>query len=131
MRIAVVGATGNIGRHIVARLDRDGHEVRGLSRSAPRYAVNLVTGAGLPSALAGCEVVVDASNGPPSGRARAVLAEGSRRLLALEKHVGVAHHVCVSIVGTERIPLGYYRAKVEQERVVQAGGVPWTIVRGT
>jgi uncharacterized protein YbjT (DUF2867 family) len=131
MRIGVLGGTGNIGRRVVAALARDGHELRALSRSAPQYAVNLATGAGLPAALEGCEVVVDASNGPSSGKARAVLVEGSRRLLALERRLGVAHHVCVSIVGIEEVPLPYYRVKVEQERIVKAGGVPWSIVRAT
>jgi uncharacterized protein YbjT (DUF2867 family) len=66
MRIAVVGGTGTIGRRIVAAVSRDGHEVRALSRSSVQYRVDLTTGAGLEAALVGCDVVIDASNGPPS-----------------------------------------------------------------
>jgi uncharacterized protein YbjT (DUF2867 family) len=131
MRVAVAGGTGTIGRRVAALLARDGHEVRALSRRAHDYPVDLTTGAGLDAALEGCGVVVDASNGPPSGKARAVLVEGSRRLLAAEARAGVGHHVCVSIVGIEHVPMAYYRVKVEQERVVESAGVPWTIVRST
>lgn len=131
MRIAVVGGTGMIGRRIAAALGRDGHDVRALSRRAPQYPVDLTTGAGLDTALRSCDVVVDASNGPPSRKARAVLVEGSRRLLDAEARAGVGHHVCVSIVGIEDVPVAYYRVKVAQERVVESAGVPWTIVRST
>jgi uncharacterized protein YbjT (DUF2867 family) len=131
MRIAVAGGTGTIGRRVAAALARDGHEVRAFSRSAEEYRVDLTTGAGLDAALDGCEVVVDASNGPPSHKARAVLVDGSRRLLAAEQHAGVRHHVCLSIVGIEAVPMAYYRVKVEQESVVESSGVPWTIVRST
>jgi uncharacterized protein YbjT (DUF2867 family) len=131
MRIAVAGGTGTIGRRIGAALSRDGHEVRALSRSAAQYPVDLTTGAGLEAALEGCDVVVDASNGPPSRKARAVLVEGSRRLLEAEARAGVGHHVCVSIVGIEDVPMAYYRVKLAQERVVESAGLPWTIVRST
>ena len=131
MKVAVVGGTGTIGRRIVAALSRDGHEVRALSRRSAQYPVDVTSGAGLEAALAGCDVVIDASNGPPSRKARAVLVEGSRRLLEAEARAGVGHHVCVSIVGIEDVPVAYYGVKVEQERVVESAGLPWTIVRST
>jgi uncharacterized protein YbjT (DUF2867 family) len=131
MRIAVAGGTGTIGRRIASALTRDGHEIRVLSRSAPEYPVDLTTGAGLAAALDGCDVAVDASNGPPSHKARAVLVEGSRRMLEAERSASVSHHVCVSIVGIDVVPMAYYRVKAEQEHVVEGGGVPWTIVRST
>jgi uncharacterized protein YbjT (DUF2867 family) len=131
MRVAVVGGTGTIGRRVVAALGRGGHEVRVLTRRAREYPVDLRTGAGIRVALEGCDVVVEASNGPPTSRARTVLVEGARRLLEAEQRVGVHHHVCVSIVGIEDVPFGYYRVKVEQESVVQQGGVAWSIVRST
>ena len=99
MRFAVAGGTETIGRRIAAGLAGEGHKVRALSRSAAQYSVDLTTGAGLDAALEGCDVVVDASNGPPSRKARAVLVEGSRRLLEVERLARVGHHVCVSIVG--------------------------------
>ena len=27
----------------------------------------------------------------------------------------MTHHVCVSVVGSERVPIGYFRVKAEQE----------------
>ena len=129
MRIAVAGGTGTLGRQVTAELTRRGHEVHVLSRSSPEFPVDLASGRGLESALAGCGAVVDASNA--QRQARQVMVDGSARLLAAEKRAGVGHHVCISIVGCDRVPMGYYRVKVEQERVVAQGLVPWTIVRAT
>lgn len=82
------------------------------------YRVDLVTGAGLDEALAGCAVVVDASN-DSSRNAAATLAGGTRRLLAAGRAAGVAHHVCVSVVGCELVPMGYFRVKAAQELRLQ------------
>lgn len=132
MRIAVVGATGTAGRPIAAELERRGHEVRRLSRGSEDHPVDLLTGEGLDAALTGCHAVVDASN--VAGRtkqSRALLVQGGRRLLAAEARTGVGHHVCLSIIGIDRVPIGYYEVKLEQERVVREGGVPWSILRAT
>lgn len=130
MKIAIIGGTGTLGRLVAAELGRRGHEVRVLSRSAPRYRVDLTTGEGLEPALAGCDVVVDASNNS-SKHAAQILVGGSWRLLAAERTAGVSHHVCVSIVGCEQVPMGYFRLKAEQEHVIEDGPVPWSIVRAT
>jgi uncharacterized protein YbjT (DUF2867 family) len=131
MKIAIIGGTGTLGRAVAAELDSRGHEARVLSRSAPRYRVDLATGEGLTAALAGCNVVIDAANSSSARSATRVLVEGSRRVLAAGQAAGVGHHVCVSIVGCEHVPMGYFQAKAQQEHVVEAGPVPWTIVRAT
>ncbi len=131
MRIAVAGGTGTLGRHVAAELRSRGHQVRVLSRSAPEYRVDLTTGEGLGRALNGCDVVVDASNNPSAKGASQTLVEGSRRLLAAEDAAGVRHHVCVSVIGCDRVPIGYFRVKAAQERVAEQGPVPWSIVRAT
>jgi uncharacterized protein YbjT (DUF2867 family) len=59
------------------------------------------------------------------------MVEGTRRLGEAAAAAGVRRHVLISIVGVDRVPLGYYRVKVEQETVVQGGSVPWTILRAT
>jgi uncharacterized protein YbjT (DUF2867 family) len=130
MTVAIVGGTGTLGRHAAAELEARGNQVRVLSRHAPDYRIDLATGDGLEPALAGCDVVVDASNSS-SRKPGAIFLDGSRRLLAAEQAAGVAHHVCVSIVGCDQVPMGYYRAKSDQERVVSQGAVPWSIVRST
>lgn len=129
MQIAVVGGAGTLGRHVTAELAERGHEVRVLSRSSRQFPVDLASGRGLADALEGCGAVVDASNA--QRQARQVMVDGSARLLAAEQQAGVGHHVCISIVGCDQVPIGYYRAKVDQERVVAEGPVPWTIVRAT
>src|SRR5215217_3854862 len=129
MRVAVTGGTGMLGREVVAELARRGHAVRSLSR---REGVDLVTGDGLAGALDGVDAVVDASNaGPRRKPAAAVLLEGTSRLLEAERQAGVDHHVAVSVVGADRIPLGYYAIKTEQESRVRRGAPAWSIVRST
>ncbi|HET8582786.1 MAG TPA: NAD(P)H-binding protein [Jatrophihabitans sp.] len=131
MRIAVAGATGNIGARTVAALDRDGHETVGISRS---LGVDLLTGAGLDDALAGVDAVVDATSTAAQDEAEVVrfFADGSRNLLAAEERAGVRHHVLLSIVGlAEPTRNPHYTGKLAQERTVESGSVPWTIVRAT
>ena len=130
MRIAIAGGTGTLGRGVADELRSRGHDVRVLSRHAPQYRVDLATGAGLGAALEGCAVVVDAANNQ-SRHAAQTLVEGSRRLLAAGQAAGVGHHVAVSIVGCDRLPIGYFRVKADQEHVVEQGPVPWTVVRAT
>ncbi len=126
MNVAIVGGTGTVGAETARELTARGHDVRVLSRHAPDYRVDLKDGSGLTRALAGVEVVVDASQG-----GREVLVEGTRRLLAAELAAGVRHHVGVSIVGIDRVGGRYYKAKLDQEAEIVRSGIPWTIVRAT
>ncbi|MFI7672916.1 SDR family oxidoreductase [Actinophytocola sp. NPDC049390] len=131
MRIAVAGATGNIGARTVAALERGGHEVVRISRST---GVDLFTGDGLDDALAGVDAVVDAINAPAGDRDGTVdyLGTTTRTLLAAEQRAGVRHHVLLSIVGIHDVEgNAHYAGKREQERLVEAGPVPWTIVPAT
>jgi uncharacterized protein YbjT (DUF2867 family) len=130
MRIAIVGGAGTLGSHITAELSERGHDVRVLSRRSTQFPVDLSSGQGLAAAIEGCDAVVDASNAA-ARRAAQVLVGGSRRLLAVERDSGVRHHVGISIVGCERVPIGYYRAKAAQEQVVSGGLAPWSLVRAT
>lgn len=130
MRIAVAGATGVVGRHVGEVARSRGHEVMELARS---QGVDLTTGAGLADRLAGADAVVDTTNVATQKRAAAEAFFGtvSRTLLAAEEAAGVGHHVVLSIVGIDDVPTGYYQGKLEQERVVAAGPVPWSILRAT
>ncbi|MFC5834595.1 SDR family oxidoreductase [Nonomuraea insulae] len=131
MRIAVAGATGNIGSLTATALKRDGHDVVGISRS---LGVNLQTGEGLDAALAGVDAVVDATNGQAATEEETVAWFGAltANLLAAEERAGVRHHVLLSIVGIDRVAgNAHYAGKREQERLVAAGPVPWTIVPAT
>ncbi|WP_097186104.1 SDR family oxidoreductase [Blastococcus haudaquaticus] len=126
--ILVTGATGALGRPTVERLRAAGHDVRALSRrSGPGLVTgDLLTGAGVPAAVTGASVVVHLATG--LRRKDPVIA---RTLLDAARAARVEHLVLISIVGIEHIPLGYYRDKVEIERLVAASGVPHTILRAT
>ena len=130
MKIVVIGGTGLIGSKTVAILRQGGHEVVAAS---PNTGVNTITGAGLKAALAGAQVVIDLANSP-SFEDKAVLEffeTSGRNLLAAEAAAGVRHHVALSIVGTDRSDNGYFRAKVAQEKLIEASGIPYTIIRST
>ena len=131
MKIVVIGGTGLIGSKLVALLRRRGEEVLAAS---PDSGVNTLTGEGLTAALAGAQVVVDVANSP-SFEDTAVMKffeTSGRNLLAAEAVAGVRHHVALSVVGTDRLQdSGYFRAKMAQEKLIKASGIPYTILRST
>ncbi|MDW3687587.1 SDR family oxidoreductase [Cupriavidus sp. CV2] len=131
MKIVVIGGTGLIGSKTVVILRQGGHDVIAAS---PKSGVNSITGEGLQEAMAGAQVVIDLANSP-SFEDKAVLEffeTSGRNLLAAEAAAGVGHHVVLSIVGTDRAPEnGYFRAKVAQEKLVKASGIPYTVIRST
>jgi uncharacterized protein YbjT (DUF2867 family) len=131
MKIVVIGGTGLIGSKTIPILRQGGHNAVAAS---PNTGVNTITGEGLAKALAGAQVVVDLANAP-SWEDKAVLEffeTSGRNLLAADAAAGVRHHVALSIVGTDRTPdNGYFRAKVAQEKLIKASGIPYTIIRST
>lgn len=131
MNIVVIGGTGLIGSKLVALLRQRGHQAIAAS---PSSGVDTLTGAGLAAALAGMDVVVDVANSP-SFADDAVMdffTRSSGNLLAAAKAAGVKHHVALSVVGTERLAeSGYFRAKIAQEKLIRASGLPYTIVHST
>ena len=131
MKIVVIGGTGLIGSKLVKNLRERGHDA---FAAAPSAGVNSITREGLAQAMDGAEVVVDVANAP-SWEDQAVLEffeTSSRNLLAAEAAAGVRHHIALSIVGSERLPdNGYFRAKVAQENLIKASGMPYTILRAT
>src|SRR5262250_3057225 len=131
MKIVVIGGTGLIGSKTVVILRQGGHEVVAAS---PNSGVNTITGEGVKEAMAGAQVVIDLANSP-SFEDKAVLEffqASGRNLFPAEAAAGVRHHVALSIVGTDRTPdNGYFRAKVAQEKLIGASGIPYTIIRST
>src|SRR5436309_2938141 len=130
MKIVVIGGTGRIGSKVVAILRQGGHEVVAAS---PNTGVNTITGEGVKEAVAGAQVVIDLANSP-SFEDKAVLEffeTSGHNLLAAETAAGVRHHVALSIVGIDRSDNGYFRAKVAQEKLIVASGIPYTIIRST
>jgi uncharacterized protein YbjT (DUF2867 family) len=131
MKIVVIGGTGLIGSKVVAKLENKGHEV---IAAAPNTGVNTITGEGLKEALTGAQVVIDLANSPsfePSAVMTFFTAH-EKNLLAAEARASIRHHVALSIVGDDRSPdNGYFRAKVAQEGLIKASGIPYTIIRST
>jgi uncharacterized protein YbjT (DUF2867 family) len=137
MKIVVIGGSGLIGSKVVNILRQRGHEVVAAS---PKSGVNTITGEGLTKALAGAEVVVDVANSPSFEDKPALefFETSGRNLLSAEKAAGVRHHVALSVVGTDRLTgsglgslSGYFRAKMAQENLIKASGIPFTIVHAT
>jgi uncharacterized protein YbjT (DUF2867 family) len=137
MKIVVVGGTGLIGSKVVTNLRECGHEVVAAS---PSKGVNTITGEGVTEALAGAQVVVDVANSPSfeDKPAMEFFETSGHNLLAAGKAAGVKHHVALSVVGTDRLLgsgagslSGYFRAKMAQENLIKASGIPFTIVHAT
>jgi uncharacterized protein YbjT (DUF2867 family) len=131
MKIVVIGGTGLIGSKLVAVLRQRGHEVLAAS---PNSGVNTVTGEGLSEALTGADVVVDLANSPSFEDAEVMkfFETAGRNLAAAEVAAGVKHHLALCVVGADRLPnSGYLRAKLAQEKLIKASGIPYTILRST
>lgn len=131
MRIAVVGATGRIGRLTVEALERASHETVGISRT---LGVNVYTGEGLMEALTGVDALVDASSSEATEQDEAVafFSRSTRNLLEGERKAGVQHHVLLTIVGLARFTGNAHAAgKRAQEQLVERGPVPWSILPAT
>jgi uncharacterized protein YbjT (DUF2867 family) len=131
MKIVVIGGTGLIGSKLIAKLGERGHDP---VPASPDTGVNTLTCEGLAEVLDGAQVAVDVSNAPDwdDDAVMHFFQTSSRNLLAAEADAGVGHHVALSIVGTDRLPdSGYLRAKLAQEAEIEAGSIPWTILRAT
>ena len=136
-KVVVIGGSGLIGSKVVNILRQRGHEVVAAS---PSSGVNTLTGEGLAEALKGAQAVVDVANSPSFEDKPAMhfFETSGRNLLAAEKAAGVKHHVALSVVGTDRLTgsgagslSGYFRAKMAQENLIKASGIPFTIVYAT
>ncbi|MFI6594649.1 SDR family oxidoreductase [Nonomuraea sp. NPDC050536] len=135
-RVLVTGASGRLGRVLIDVLAREGFEVRAASRTARPseggvrwVVVDLTTGQGLAAAVDGVDTIVHLASAPYRGRyTDRVEQGGTARLL---RAAGERHVIYVSIVGADRVPLGYYGSKIKAERLIKASGVPYTIVRAT
>ncbi|CAA9298272.1 MAG: hypothetical protein AVDCRST_MAG68-194 [uncultured Gemmatimonadetes bacterium] len=136
-RVLVTGASGVLGRSLLGRPAAAGYAVRGTGRSGPPQGAgvewarsDLATGEGLEAAVREVDTIIHAASSPRADTER-IDVQGTMRLLEAARRAGVRHFLYVSIVGIDRVPFAYYRHKLAAERQVEAGRVPWTILRGT
>jgi uncharacterized protein YbjT (DUF2867 family) len=127
-KIAVAGATGRVGRHVVDVLEAGGNTVIAMSRST---GVDVVTGKGLEKALTGVECIVDASTGasPEQAAATAFFETATRNLQEAGTRAGVRRIVVVSIIGIDKLTVGYNVAKLAHEHAMRSGPIPVRILR--
>ena len=131
MKIVVIGGTGLIGSKVVEKLKQQGHEA---IPAAPSTGVDTITGQGLGAAFAGARVVIDVSNSPSFEEQAAMdfFQTAGRNITEAEVKAGVAHHVALSVVGTDRLQdSGYFRAKLAQEQQIKSSPIPYTLVHVT
>ena len=136
--VLVTGATGGLGRELVPRLVSAGHDVRVLSRQdrparpdgVEAVRGDVLTGVGLDRAVSGVDTVVHCATSP-FRRVRRTEVDGTRSLVAAAARAERPHFLYMSIVGVDRHPLPYYKAKRAAEMTVEAGGLPYTIFRAT
>lgn len=128
--ILVTGGTGTLGRLVVPRLRATGRTVRVLSRhdyedtdGVEYVKVDLHTGEGIEAAVDGVETVIHLAGGAKGDE------EATRTLVRAASAAGVRHLVNISVIGADRVPLGYFRNKLAAERVVSESGLPWTTLR--
>lgn len=134
--ILVTGGTGTLGRHVVRRLREAGCPVTVLTRHAQPGAGrpsgvefmigDLATGAGVDAAVVGADVIVHCASSNKGD------ADTTRTLVrAAAANPDPPHMIYISIVGVDRVSFGYYRAKLECERIIADSALPWTVLRAT
>lgn len=125
--ILITGASGGLGALLMPLLRERGHTLRALSRRAHDGAAwrvgDTVRGSGLDEAVDGVDTVVHLAGGARGDDV------GTRNLAAAAAGAGVRHLLMISVVGADRMPIGYFRAKASAERELAASGVPWTVLR--
>ncbi len=142
--ILVVGATGTLGRDVVARLLESGQRVRALTRRAwPADGVrhsqletvlgDLTDRATIVSACKGIDALLAGAHalmGTGRNSSRAVDEHGHRTLIDVAKQSGVKHVVYVSARGAAlQHPVDFFRTKAHIEQDLQASGLSYSILR--
>ena len=131
MKIVVIGGTGLIGSKVVAKLRAKGHEV---IAGSPQTGINTLTGEGLEEAFKKTQVVIDLANSPSFEDKEALdfFTTAGNNIFAAEASAGVQHHIALSVVGTDRLAsIGYFRAKLMQEKLIKESGIPYSIIHST
>ncbi|MEV5892560.1 SDR family oxidoreductase [Nonomuraea fuscirosea] len=127
-KIAVAGATGRLGRHVVDVLGELGYQVVPMSRT---IGVDIITGGGLADALTGVETIIDVASWHSSDQEAATefFRTSARNLHEYGRNAGVARIAMASIIGVENATAGFLAAKKVHEEVLLSGPLPVRILR--
>ena len=145
-RVLVLGANGFIGSHVAAGLSAEGWTVRAgarriaePARRAPAFDwaaadfARLTTAEAWAPLLAGVSAVVNCVGVLQDGggdSTRAAHVDGPRALIAACEAAGVRRLIHISAVGADaEAGTAYARTKAETERLVEASGLDWLILR--
>lgn len=139
MRVAVSGATGFVGRHIVTSLLSRGHQVVALSSSSAPYQthyeqvrVDVVTGDGLAQAVRACDAIIHLVGIIREQRYSfaEVHVQGTVNMLQAAQEQGVKRFIHMSALGADmQAESRYYQSKARAESLVKASPLLWTIFR--
>lgn len=131
MRLVVAGASGLIGSRVVRNLRRAGHDVAEVSRA---HGIDIMDPGRLLEIARGADVIIDVTNAGSFGSEDALsfFRQAGRNLLSVAASVEVSNYVILSLTGTDRlIEAEYFRAKLVQENLAMASGLPITVIRAT
>jgi len=130
--LLLTGGTGTLGRVVTPLLQDAGVNVRVLSRRSHEsgdgieYVTgDLLNGEGIEPAVDAAETILHLAGGANAKGD----GDATRNLVRAASRAGVQHLVYISVIGADRMPLGYFRNKLDAERVVADAGVPWTMLR--
>jgi uncharacterized protein YbjT (DUF2867 family) len=132
--VLVTGGTGTLGRLVVPKLLAAGRDVRVLSRGgapagadggASYVAGDLLQDGGVGAAVDGVRTILHLAGGPKGDD------EATRNLVRAVRERGgaVEHVILISVVGADRVPIGYFRAKHGAEEALRSSGLPFSILR--
>jgi uncharacterized protein YbjT (DUF2867 family) len=130
MTMLITGGTGTLGGHVLPRLHEAGQDLRVLSRTGrqPTDGVQYVTGdlltdEGTERAVDGVHTILHMAGGPKGDD------KATANLVRAAVKAGVQHIIYISVIGADRVPLGYFRAKHGAEQAITGSGIPWTTLR--
>ncbi|MBB5020223.1 nucleoside-diphosphate-sugar epimerase [Chitinivorax tropicus] len=160
MKVAVIGASGVIGRRLVAKLLKMGAHVRCIARATStlptwpnglyeRVTADILDEASLTAALQGQDVVINLATSIPNGKGKGdwqlndrIRIEGTRNLLAALAHHGnqcrlVQQSIAMLHQSSELVDecaevcgQGVLTSALVMEAAIQSSAAQWVLIRG-
>ena len=143
MTVAVIGATGFVGSHLVPHLVSAGHRVIAVSRDGRRTAgwgeqiepraADVSTGSGLDEGLIGADAAVHLVAIPRESKGNSfekINVQGTRRVVEAAERADIQRLVHLSAIGVVDDPkLGFLNSKWLGEQAVRSSSLNWVVLR--